>query len=218
MKVKSLSCFQLFATPWIVVYQGPPSMGFPRQEFWSGLPFPSPGYLPNPGIEPRSPAGWCFTIWATREEVRLSQSSWGGSSLLPWPQVDVGGRGLFGGFTAMKDISLKFFVISKWGCVHRDRNQVRKCLSHNFNLLSFPGASDGKESAYSAGRPGFDPLSRKIPWRREWIPTPVFLPGESHGKGKLVGYNPWGWKDSDMTEWLNTSIYISNLFFSKRFW
>ena len=56
MKVKSLSCVQLFATPWTVAYQAPPSMGFSRQECWSGLPFPSSGDLPNPGIEPGSPA------------------------------------------------------------------------------------------------------------------------------------------------------------------
>ena len=41
-------------TPWTVAYQAPPSMGFSRQEYWSGLPFPSPGDLPNPGIEPVS--------------------------------------------------------------------------------------------------------------------------------------------------------------------
>ena len=56
MKVKSLSRVQLFATPWTVAYQAPPSMEFSRQECWSGLPFPSPGDLPDPGIEPRSPA------------------------------------------------------------------------------------------------------------------------------------------------------------------
>ena len=53
-KVKSLSCVRLFATPWTIAYQTPPSMGFSRQEYWSGLPFPPPGDLPNPGIEPRS--------------------------------------------------------------------------------------------------------------------------------------------------------------------
>ena len=52
VKVKSLSRVQLFATPWTVAYQAPPSMGFSRQEYWSGLPFPSPGDLLNPGIEP----------------------------------------------------------------------------------------------------------------------------------------------------------------------
>ena len=46
----------LFATPWTVAYQVPLSMGFSRQEYRNGLPFPSPGDLPNPGIEPRSPA------------------------------------------------------------------------------------------------------------------------------------------------------------------
>ena len=56
MKVKSLSHVQLFGTPWTVAYQAPPSMGFSRQENWSGLPFPSPGNLPDPGIKPGSPA------------------------------------------------------------------------------------------------------------------------------------------------------------------
>ena len=46
---------RLFVTPWTVAYQAPPSMGFSRQECWSGLPFPSPGHLPDPGIEPGSP-------------------------------------------------------------------------------------------------------------------------------------------------------------------
>ena len=56
VKVKSLSRVRLFVTPWTVAYQAPPSMGFSRQEYWSGLPFPSPGDLPNPGIKPGSPA------------------------------------------------------------------------------------------------------------------------------------------------------------------
>ena len=55
-KVKSLSRVRLFATPWTVAYQAPLSMGFSRQECWSGLPFPSPGDLPDPGIKPGSPA------------------------------------------------------------------------------------------------------------------------------------------------------------------
>ena len=56
IKVKSLSRVQLFMTPWTVVHQAPPSMGFSRQEYWSGLPFISPGDLPDPGMGPRSPA------------------------------------------------------------------------------------------------------------------------------------------------------------------
>ena len=53
--MKSLSRVQLFATLWAVAQQAPQSMGFSRQEYWSGLPFPSPRDLPDPGIEPRSP-------------------------------------------------------------------------------------------------------------------------------------------------------------------
>ena len=54
--MKSLSRVRLFATPWTVAYQAPPFTVFSRQEYWSGLPFPSPGDLPNPGIKPGSPA------------------------------------------------------------------------------------------------------------------------------------------------------------------
>ena len=55
-EVKSLSHVRVFATLWTVAYQTPLSMGFSRQEYWSGLPFPSPGHLPDPGIEPGFPA------------------------------------------------------------------------------------------------------------------------------------------------------------------
>ena len=54
--MKSLSRVRLFATPWTVAHQAPPSMGFSRQEYWSGVPFPSPGDLPDPGTELGSPA------------------------------------------------------------------------------------------------------------------------------------------------------------------
>ena len=53
-KMKLLRCVQLFATLWTVAYQAPPSMGFSRQKYWSGLPFPSPGDLPDPGTKPGS--------------------------------------------------------------------------------------------------------------------------------------------------------------------
>ena len=54
--MKPLSCVRPFATSWTVAPQAPSSMGFSRQEYWNGLPFPSPGDLPDPGIKPRSPA------------------------------------------------------------------------------------------------------------------------------------------------------------------
>ena len=56
---------------------------------------------------------------------------------------------------------------------------------------------------------GLDPWVGKIPWRREWLPTPVFLPGEFHGQGSLAGYSPWGRKDSDTTELLTLHSFTS---------
>ena len=76
VKVKSLSHVQLFATPWTIAYQAPPSMGFSRQEYWSGLPFPSPGDVPNPRIELGSPA---FQADALTSEP-TGQQSYGFSS------------------------------------------------------------------------------------------------------------------------------------------
>ena len=67
--------------------------------------------------------------------------------------------------------------------------------------MGSPGGSDGKESACNAGDPGsFNPWARKIPWRREWLSTPVFLPGEFHGQRSLVGYSPWDHKQLDTSE------------------
>ena len=61
------------ATSWTVALQAPPSMGFSRQEYWSGLPFPSPGDLPNPGMDLASPAlaGRILYHWTTREALRV---------------------------------------------------------------------------------------------------------------------------------------------------
>ena len=56
-----LSGIRLFVTPWTVAHRAPLSLGFSRQEYWCGLPFPSPGDLPDPGMEPTSPAGRFFT-------------------------------------------------------------------------------------------------------------------------------------------------------------
>ena len=71
-------------------------------------------------------------------------------------------------------------------------------------LVGFPGGSMVKNLPGNAGNARKDPWVRKIPWRRKWHPTPVFLPGKSHGQRSLVGYNPWVCKESDMTECLST--------------
>ena len=69
--------------------------------------------------------------------------------------------------------------------------------------LGFPGGTSGKEPACQRGRRKrreFNSCVRKIPWRREWQPIPVFLPLESHGQRSLAGYSPQGRKESDTTE------------------
>ena len=72
-----------------------------------------------------------------------------------------------------------FFGFSWWHCRSRIRLQCKRC--------------------------GFYPKVRKIPWRREWLPTPVFLPGESHGQRSLVGYSLWSHRELDTTERLTLS-------------
>ena len=79
VKVKSLNRVRLFATPWTVARQAPLSMGFSRQEYWSGLPFPYPGDLPNPGIEPGSPA--------LQADALSSEPP--GKPTIVWPQVNI---------------------------------------------------------------------------------------------------------------------------------
>ena len=73
----------------------------------------------------------------------------------------------------------------------------------------FPGGSRGKEPICQCRRHrshGFNPSVRKIPWRRKWHPTPVLLPEKSHGRRSLVGYSPWGRKESDTTEQLQVQV------------
>ena len=69
--------------------------------------------------------------------------------------------------------------------------------------MGFPGGASHKEPGCQCKRckrGRLDLQVRKIPWRKAWQPTPVFLSGESHGQRTLVGYSPWGFKESDMTE------------------
>ena len=99
----------------------------------------------------------------------------------------------------VQNVRLCFCVILSWMSVfyfelHSERQQ-RICLPSK--------------------RRGFDPWVRKIPWRREWQPTPVFLPGESHGQRSLVSYSPRGLKESDTTEWITHTHTVE---MSVHFW
>ena len=78
--------------------------------------------------------------------------------------------------------------------------------------MGFPGDPSGKEPACGFQRhkrPGFDIWMGKIPWRKEWLPTPVFLPGECHGQRSLAGYSPWGCKELDATKVTYTRTHAS---------
>ena len=78
--------------------------------------------------------------------------------------------------------------------------------------MGFPGGSDGKGSARNAGDPGLILGSGgSPPWKREWLPTPVVLPGEFHGQRNLVGYSPWGRKELDTTKQLTLSDLITDI-------
>ena len=88
-------------------------------------------------------------------------------------------------------------------------NVFAKTIAINWVLevwKGFPCGASGKESTCQCRRckrHEFDPWVRKIPWRRAWQPTPVFLRGESHGQRSLMGCSSWGRKESDTTEWLH---------------
>ena len=130
------------ATPWTVAHQVPLSMGFSRQEYWSGLLFPSPGDLPDPGIEPRSPTqvshivGRHFTIWATREilrhEDKKSKSQVAQSCLTLCNPMDCSlpGSSVRGIFQAriLEWVAISF---SRRSSQPRDRTQV-SCISGAF--------------------------------------------------------------------------------------
>ena len=131
VKGKSLSCFWPSATPWTAAHQAPPSMGFSSQEYWSGVPLPSPVKR----------IGWFKTPR--------------GSKIL----------GLYTHSSGEVCISLGSSLVCQWYRIY-----------------------------LQCSRSGFDPWVRKIPWRRKWQSTPVFLPGKSHGQRRLAGYSSQGRK------------------------
>ena len=100
-----------------------------------------------------------------------------------------------------------------WNLKRNDTNELAKQKeTHRLKVYlikwhhvnpDFQGGAVIKDPPDNAGDPGsIDRWVGKIPWRRKWQPTPVFLPGESHGQRSLVGYSPWGGKELDMTEQL----------------
>ena len=150
-------------------------MALSQQEYSSGLPFPSPGDLPDSGIEPRSPvlqadslpseppgtSGWCHSF---HENLSFHTSH---------SHISVG-LYLTGKFSLPCISIMKSMLVNRASLVAQ---MVKNLPAMQFNLW--------------AG---------KIPWRRKWQPTPVFLPGEYHEQRSLAGFSPWGCKELDTTE------------------
>ena len=91
------------------------------------------------------------------------------------------------------------------------------CIWYLYHILQVfvPKWLRDREYACQCRRCGFDPTDGKIPWRREWLPTLVFLPGKSHGQRSLVGYSSWGCKEPDRTEQLSAHIIVLFLVFGE---
>ena len=133
-----LSHVQLFATPWTIARQAPLSMGFSRQECWSGLPLPSPGDPPDPGIEPAS-----LNISCTGRQILYHLRHLGRAAQLhPAQTADPPNRDL-----------KKWLLISN--------------LIPSWSKNGLPKWCSGKESTCQCRRSAFDPWVRKIPWRRK---------------------------------------------------
>ena len=186
--MKSLSRVRLFAIPWTVAHQAPLSMGFSRQEYWSGVPLPSPvtlgGYLIFPCL--------MFLFYKMGIMVLLS------CSILRITGNNAYKALIIVSSTSKCTINLNYF--------HDYALTSCKNLPSTFLwFIQHPGLPrwlSGKESACQFSRCKrcrFDPWVRKIPWRRKWQPTQVFLLGKLHGQRSLVDYSSQGCKKSDMT-------------------
>ena len=130
----------------------------------------------------------------------------------PWT---TGGRGVFRWnwrLDCAEDCSLPAPTLSRLFCVIWSQAFLASELLHN--LTSSPGGAGDKASACQQRGPQrhrYNACVGRIPWRRARQPTAVFLPGKSQGQRSLVGYGPWGPRESAMTEWLSTAQQLCKL-------
>ena len=95
-----------------------------------------------------------------------------------------------------KNSHLSTFLGILQGYLSPEKSLLGRYYYSLFTYTRLPWWLSGKEFAGQCRRHGFDPWVGKIPWRRRWQPTPVFLPVKSHGQGSLAGYSPWGSKST----------------------
>ena len=166
-----LSCVQLFATLWTVAYQAPLSMEFSWQEYWSGLPYPSQVDLPDPGIEPGS-----LNSPALAGRLFTTRATWEAP------------------LTCYLDLKrTPTSIVEKAMAPHSSTAWKTPWVEEPGRLQSMGLLGVRHDWATSLS------LFTFIHWRRKLQPTPVFLPGESQGRGSLVGCRLWGHTESDTT-------------------
>ena len=211
VKIKSLSPPRLLGTPRTAAHQAPPSMGFSRQEYWSGVPC----VLLEKKIEERKQKK------KKRNPLILSHLNYTQLGSLCLPNISftyIQSSPLYIHHVSYSNLlvlssspSFLFFIVSKIAFTSQGENIYIYHLK-----LGLPWWLSSKESAFNAGDTGdmgSIPGLERIPWSRKWQPNPVFLPGESHGLRSLADYSPWRFKKPDTTEWLSID---SNLSFTVR--
>ena len=169
-----------------------------RQEYWSGLLFLPPGDLPNPEIEPASLPGKSHAIWHSQKKKKYIYIF-----VCEWFLFHFNRFRFILMFTENQFRNTWFHSIQPDASVKKspfmgDRGGWEKYM-WNLNRRKYvsdglPWWPTGWESTYQCRRLEFNPWVREFPWRRKWQPTPVFLPGKSHGQRNLVSYGPWGCK------------------------
>ena len=160
-----------FATPWTVARQAPLSMGFPRQEYWNGLPFPFLGIFPGIFWTQGSNQSLLCFLHGKVDSVPLSHQENHHITLDLSQEAEKG----LTGFSQTPFLRFK-------------------------KVPSILGASQVAWQCMRTKRCGLDSWVGKIPWREAWQPTSVFLLGKSHGQRSLAGYSPWGCNESDKTK------------------
>ena len=195
-----------FATPRTLVCQAPLFMRFPRQEYWSGLPFSSPGDLSDPGIKRGSLvlAGGFFTIWPTREAHLLISLKPKYNFLLFYKCLNHNHEYQE---SSSCDHGWEDGLLLSWchniACTVYSNDVVTILLDFQDSLVVQMVESDCNERDW-----GSIPGSERSPGEGNGNPLQLFLPGKSHGWRSLAGYNPWDRKELEMTERLIFSLSL----------
>ena len=184
----SFSHVWIFVTPQTLDRQSPLSMRFSEQKYWSGLPCPPPGDLPDPGIQPPSPA--LASRFFTAEPAGKPKCTYASYYYAYRKNYDY------------SIITRPYYM--KMGFLSSSASKESACNAGDPSSTPSSEISPGKGTGYPLQYPWVSLLAQtvgKIPWRRKWQPLHYSCLDTPHGQRSLAGYSPWGPKESDMTEW-----------------